>query len=116
MATVVSMIHKDTGLKKDGYIGYSWTTLFFGPFPMLFRGDFLTFLGYFTVGIIFGFVTAGIGWFFVFLIWSFMYNDFYTKKLLEKGYVFNDSEEANAEAAKTLGVTPPPKVVSANAH
>jgi hypothetical protein len=104
MATTVSMIHEKTGIKKDGYFGYSWTTLFFGPFPMLFRGDFLTFLGYFAVGGIFAFITYGIGWFIVFLAWSFMYNGIYTKKLLEQGYVFNDTAEVNAAAAEELGV------------
>ena len=112
MATTVAMIHEQTGIKKEGYFGFSWTTLFFGPFPMLFRGDFLTFLGYFVVGIIFGFITFGIGWLLMSLIWSFMYNSFYTKKLLEKGYAFNDSEEINAEAAKQLGVLIPQNQIS----
>ena len=54
MAERILMINKSTGIQKDGFYGYSWTTLFFGPFVPLFRADFLTFLGYFIVVVFVG--------------------------------------------------------------
>lgn len=104
MAERILMINKSTGIQKDGFYGYSWTTLFFGPFVPLFRADFLTFVGYFIVIVFVGVITAGIGGFFCFLIWSFFYNSYYTKKLLEKGYEFSGSIEENEKAAKVLEV------------
>ncbi len=103
MATKVNMKHKDTGLAKTGYIGYSWTTLIFGAFPALFRGDFLTFLGAFVIAFVIGIFTAGIGGWVAMIIWSFMYNKHYTTKLIEKGYEFSDSEEMNTSAAEAVG-------------
>lgn len=105
MATVVNMKNPATGLVKNGYFGFSWTTFFFGFFPALFRGDFITFIGAFVVVMIIALMTAGVGAFVVTLIWAFMYNKYYTRKLIEKGYVLNDSVEVNRQAAEALGVS-----------
>lgn len=107
MATRIALKHKETGLVKAGFYGFSWTTLFFGFFPALFRGDFITFIGGFVITIIIAFVTMGIGAFFIGLIWAFMYNNYYTRKLLERGYVLASSEGENALAASALGLVLP---------
>jgi len=107
MATRIALKHKETGLVKDGFYGFSWTTLFFGFFPCLFRGDFITFIGGFVITIIIAFMTMGIGAFFVGLIWAFMYNKYYTRKLLERGYALASSEGENALAASALGIILP---------
>ncbi|WP_223871824.1 hypothetical protein [Candidatus Dactylopiibacterium carminicum] len=65
MATRIVLQHKETGFIKNGYYGFSWTTLFFGFMPALFRGDFITFFGAFAVMLIIGLVTVGFGTFFV---------------------------------------------------
>ena len=104
MATTVTLRHKDTGITKEGFFGFSWTTLFFGPFPALFRGDFLTFIGYFFILLIVGFFTLGIGALFMGLIWAFMYNKYYTTRLLERGYMIADEGSAGAAARSALGV------------
>ena len=104
MATKVAMKQHSTGLLKDGYFGFSWTTLLFGFFPALFRGDFITFIGGFVVSMIIGFMTFGVGAFLIGLVWAFMYNKYYTRKLLEKGYTFNDSEVVNTQASVAVGV------------
>jgi hypothetical protein len=105
MATRIKMKQKDTGLTKDGFIGYSWTTLFFGSFPALFRGDFMTFIGVFVVLLILAFISLGIGTFIAMFAWSFMYNKYYTKKLIEKGYQFDDTPELNQAGKAALGIS-----------
>lgn len=105
MATAVQLKHSTTGLTKIGYFGFSWTTLFFGFFPALFRGDFVTFIGGFVVIVIVALITAGFGAFVAMIIWAFMYNKYYTRKLIEKGYILNDSAEINKQAAQALGLS-----------
>jgi hypothetical protein len=107
MATRIALKHKDSGIVKDGYYGFSWTTLFFGFFPALFRGDFITFIGGFVVSVIIALVTAGFGALFIGLVWAFMYNKYYTRRLLERGYVLAGSEGDNTMAASALGVAVP---------
>lgn len=107
MATRIAMKHRDTGIMRDGFYGFSWTTLCFGFFPSLFRGDFITFIGGFVISVIIGIVTLGFGAFLVNLIWAFMYNKHYTRKLLTAGYVFAGSDGDNALAASALGVQAP---------
>ena len=96
MATVVMMKHPDTGLVKKGFVGFSWTTLFFGGFPALFRGDFL--MG--VVFIVLGCFTLGISS----VIIAFFYNKQYTTKLVESGYQFADNEGVNSLARAKLGI------------
>jgi len=104
MATKIQLKHPNTGFVKYGYFGFSWTTLFFGFLPALFRGDFITFIGGFISSLIIGSVTVGIGFLVVNLAWAFMYNKHFTKNLLERGYVFNDTDDMNRQAAQVLGV------------
>ena len=104
MATAVQLRHRDSGVIKTGYFGFSWTTLFFGSFPALFRGDFLTFMGFFVIYVILVVTTFGIGAFVACVAWAFFYNGYYTKKLLERGYVFSDVETVNNLARMRLGV------------
>lgn len=105
MATKLVMKHKETGVMKNGYFGFSWTTLFFGFFPALFRSDFLTFIGGIIISVIIAFITFGFGALFINLVWAFMYNKYYTRKLLQEGYIFNDSEGLNAQASAAIGVS-----------
>ena len=107
MATPVQLRHPESHIIKTGYFGFSWTTLFFGFFPALFRSDFATFLGGVVVSIVIGMLTFGIGLLFISLGWAFMYNKFYTRKLLERGYVLADTSTLNARAAAALGIAFP---------
>ena len=104
MAISVQMIHPATGIRKNGYFGFSWTSFFFGGFPALLRGDVGIGLGMIAVGLLAGALGVGLGWFVVGLIWAFIYNGIYTKKLIETGYRFADTEQRNREAMTALGV------------
>jgi hypothetical protein len=96
MATTVNMKNTQTGMFKKGFVGYSWTYLFFGCFVPLVRGELSIFLIHFVIT----FFTFGI-WQIVF---SFMYNKSYTTRLMDQGYKFADRDEVNANAAFKLGV------------
>ena len=97
MARKVALLHPQTGLMKSGFYGFSWTFLFFGWFVPLFRGELLIALLHFTITVI----TIGLWQ----IIFAFLYNKQYTSRLLEKGYVLNDTEEVNEEARQKLGIT-----------
>ena len=75
MASSINLV-KD-GVQKESYVGFSWTTLFFGPFVPLFRGD----IKWFLIMLV-GLLTFGI----LNLVFSFTYNKIYTSNLVEKGY------------------------------
>ena len=96
MAKKVQLIHPQTGLLKSGFYGFSWTFLFFGWFVPLFRGELMIALLHFTITVI----TIGLWQ----IIFAFLYNKQYTSRLLEKGYVLNDTEEVNEEARQRLGI------------
>ena len=96
MATKIMMQHPATGITKPGFYGFSWTTLLFGGFPALFRGDII--IGLVVV------VLSILTWWIAGIIWAFFYNKHYTLKLVEKGYVFAGSEPVIAAAKSALGI------------
>lgn len=105
MAKQVQLVHKETGLTAQAFRGFSWTTLFFGPFPALFRGDFLAFLIYLLIVIALAVVMgplAILAMVALGLCWAFMYNDYHLRNLVSRGYVFADA------AKKDHAVAPPP--------
>ncbi len=107
MAKPIQLKHKNSGVMKTGYYGFSWTTLFFGGFPALFRGDFLTFIGSFVVLFLLGLAIHPFVIPIAMFIWAFFYNGYYTRKLLEKGYEFSDFSHINEMAASVLSVSAP---------
>ena len=96
MAKKVALQHPVNGLIKQGFFGYSWTYLFFGWFVPLFRGE----LGVAALHLLFSIFTLGIWQ----IIVSFLYNKQYMTRMLEKGYVLNDSEEIMSAARLKLGI------------
>jgi len=114
MASPVMMVNESTGLSKNGYYGFSWTTLFFGPFPALFRSDFITFLGFIAVTVVLAVTTWTIGNVIADIAWAFMYNRYYTRKLIEHGYRFADKPEIVAEASRAVGIAMPVNAAGAS--
>ena len=96
MAKRVQLIQPETGLMKSGYYGFSWTFLFFGWFVPIFRGELFISLLHFVITI----VTFGLWQ----VIIAFLYNKQYMTRMLEKGYVLNDTEEVNEAARLKVGI------------
>jgi hypothetical protein len=67
-----------TGRVREAPVGFSWTTLFFGFFPALFRGHW----GGFFIILLFSIFTAGLSS----LFFMFIYNKMYIKHLVSEGY------------------------------
>ena len=90
------MENPQTGQLKTGFYGFSWTYLFFGWSVPLLRGE----LAIGALHLLFTIVTIGLWQLFV----CFMYNAQYTNRRIADGFRFADSPQANAVAAKALGV------------
>jgi hypothetical protein len=110
------MRHPELGITKKGFYGFSLTTLCFASFPALFRADFLTFFVGLGISILVAVavrsahVSTTISYFLIYLpwlIWAFMYNRFYTCRLLERGYVFYDAPETVEKACRVLNIKAP---------
>jgi hypothetical protein len=103
MATEVRLRNPTTGEEALGYKGYSWTTLCFGAFPTLLRGDILLGLAVFFAMLVLGFGALAAGlptWLasgVVGGVWGFLYNDIHLDRLRRAGY------EVMAEPATAAG-------------
>ncbi|MDE1465943.1 hypothetical protein [Spartinivicinus poritis] len=101
MADNQYLLKSDQGKIVKAYDGVSYTVFFFGPLPMLFfRRDFpgiilllisvLTVIGFCViVGLIRGYYPHPLDHFVGFclvLAWSFFYNGWHRKRLLNEGY------------------------------
>lgn len=82
------------GLSREVKAGFSWTVLFFGPFPFAFRGQW----GWFLFGMILAIATYGISG----LVLPFFANRLTARWLVEKGWRTDDA------AAARWGITPAP--------
>lgn len=80
-----------SGQLKTVKLGFSWTTLFFGLFVPLLRGDFK----WAAIMLVLAIITCGISW----LVMPFIYNKKYVQDLLSKGYVPAD-DTAKSNLAK----------------
>ncbi len=96
MAKAILMKYAQTGVLRTGFYGFSWTTLFFGGIPAIFRGNLVIGL----IVIVASMITLGLAS----IIWAFIYNKKYTLGLLEQGYVFAETEAKNEMARAALGV------------
>jgi len=87
MATTIRMENIHTKEIRDVPIGFSWTTLLFGVFVPLLRGD----IKWFFIFLVLAIITGGVAW----LVIPFIYNKIYVKGLISKGYVPADDVSKN---------------------
>ena len=79
---MAKILQHPSGLTRKMKRGFSWTTLIFGCFVPLCRGD----LKWALIMFILSAVTFGLAW----LVFPFIYNGIHTKELMEKGYVLQE--------------------------
>ena len=104
MAAAIQLKHPQTGIRKTGFTGFSWTSFFFGGFPALIRGDIGYGLAILLGGCLAGAISFGTLWFLVSVVWAAIYNKHYTQRLLQAGYQFDDSANRVEEAKRSLGI------------
>ena len=92
----VRIIHRESGLVKTGYIGYSWTYLLFGWFVPLIRGE----LGIAVLHLVITLVSAGISQ----LIFPFIFNRQYMQRMLTAGWHLDPMDANYQRAQSVLGI------------
>lgn len=92
MAKEIKMYNEKTGARETGYEGFSWTMLFFGCFPPLFRGDYK----YAIITFLASWITLGFSW----IVFPFIYNGLHMKDLIKKGFVVEEELKEKAELQK----------------
>ena len=97
----LNLKHPEFEVTKEAPVGFSWTVLFFGFLPPLFRGDYK----WAIVMLIAALVTFGLSN----LIFMFIYNNLYLKSLLETGYTSIDSEDVLTPIEAKLNMKIPRK-------
>jgi hypothetical protein len=92
----VMLKHTQSGLIKNGYVGYSWTYLIFGWLVPIIRGE----IGIGVLHLILTAVSFGLFQ----LIMPFLYNKQYTSRMLIAGWQLSDTEDRNNLARMKLGI------------
>ena len=75
---IIEFENPRTGQRREGPVGYSWTTLFLGPLPLIYRGNWKLAV---IVGIV-GLLMLG----FSNIIFSFFINNYHIRDLINDGY------------------------------
>ncbi len=76
--STITFENPNTGQIKQAPIGFSWTVLFFGALPALFRGHWSGF----AIMLICAILTASLSN----LVFMFIYNKMHAKHLISEGY------------------------------
>lgn len=78
-----------TGQSRIALVGFSWTTLLFGPFPMIFRSNWKRFV----IILLIGFFTLGISNIF----FAFVVNKMHVKDLINDGFKVKSVEHGTID-------------------
>lgn len=88
--------HKEMGMVKTAYFGWSWSYQLFGWFVPVFRGEIQIAL----LHLLLTMLTLGVFQF----VMAFLYNKQYLSRLLSSGWILADTDENNLLASKKLGI------------
>lgn len=111
MGKRIKMYNPKTGKSKNGFIGFTWPILFLAWIPMFARGDIRSGLELIAVQLgCLAIQSCGFQSFYLIFIViqvmvSISYNNYYTKRLIGKGFLFNDTDVLNGIGAKTVGIS-----------
>ena len=96
----ITFENPDTGQIRQAPVGFSWTVLFFGLFPALFRSDWKWAIIMFLIfWVTFGFSN---------LVFMFIYNKLYVKELLGAGFKAKAVDSGNiSDISGKLGIEIP---------
>ena len=97
MASKIVIQHRESGLLKSGYYGFSWTYFFFGFLVPVFRGE----LGVGALHLLFTVFTLGIWQ----IVMCFIYNKQYMTRMLTGGWRLAGSESENKLAEMALKIS-----------
>ncbi len=86
MAQPVSLLNKSTNEVKQSATGFSWTMVFWGPFPPLFRSDWKWAAIVFGINIVSNAIVPG-AVFITGIIFGVTYNKSHLNDLLNSGFV-----------------------------
>ncbi|WP_231626483.1 HrgC protein [Helicobacter pylori] len=92
VATTINL--KKDNLIKKGFVGFSWTTLFFNFFVPIIRGD--------VKGAVIMLIAASFTFGLFNIVLAFIYNKQYTTRLLESGY--EPADEYSRGMLRTKGI------------
>lgn len=67
-----------TGQMREAPVGFSWTMFFFGFFPPLFRGDWITAIILFLLAFVLLCIPS--------MILAFFYNKMYIRRMINEGF------------------------------
>lgn len=81
--------HPAFGTIKTAPVGFSWTTLLFGFWPALLRGDYKWAAINFFVTLGVGLGTLGFGSVICNIVFGLVYNKFYIRELIRRGYLLD---------------------------
>jgi hypothetical protein len=96
---VIDFEHPVSGAMRTAPVGFSWTTLFFGPIPALLRGHWVGALVIFILYV----VTFGLSG----LVFPFIYNKMYIKYLIGEGYKVKSSSQDSGHLSRRLQINLP---------
>jgi hypothetical protein len=101
--STLNMRHPKTLHTTQAPVGFSWTSLFFGPITCMFRSDWTPAVVITVLTIIL--IPFGISWG-VWIVQAFFYNTHYVQKLVNQGYQVDhwEGDRILTELEMELGV------------
>lgn len=79
----ITFTNPHSGSIKEAPVGFSWTTIFFDPFPAFMRGH----VSYGLVITLLAMITTGLST----IVFAFLYNKMYVEHLISEGFKVSSS-------------------------